>query len=211
MGRSCMTLTRMGGLCARTRRPAASSAWTPPRPASCSCRCASGWHGMPRATSRAVRWPSRSCRPCAPCGGRRGPRWGAGRRRATSGCGRWMGGRFELHIAAAPLRDGAGQIVGAVSVLHDVTERNRFGPRARGRACRRAGRPRNEPAHGGVPGHRRPRPALAAHRRHRLPRPRRAPLRSVGHRAARGPPPPSPPASRACTTTWRRRGRARRG
>ena len=36
------------------------------------------------------------------------------------------GREIELHIAAAPLRDGAGHLVGAVSVLHDLTERNRL-------------------------------------------------------------------------------------
>src|SRR5260370_1381412 len=30
-------MTRRGGLCARTRRPAAASAWVPPRPASANC------------------------------------------------------------------------------------------------------------------------------------------------------------------------------
>jgi signal transduction histidine kinase len=36
------------------------------------------------------------------------------------------GREIELNIAAAPLRDRKGRLVGAVSVLHDMTERNRL-------------------------------------------------------------------------------------
>ena len=44
----------------------------------------------------------------------------------TSGCVRSDGREIELNISAAPLRDREGQLVGAVCVLHDMTERNRL-------------------------------------------------------------------------------------
>ncbi len=46
-----------------------------------------------------------------------------------------MGGRFEVNLSAAPLRDREGRLVGAVSALHDLTERNRL---VRERAAARA-------------------------------------------------------------------------
>src|SRR5260370_13230823 len=45
------------------------------------------------------------------------------------------GREIELHASLAPLRDREGHLVGAVSVLHDVTERNRL---AREREAARA-------------------------------------------------------------------------
>ena len=121
------------------------------------------------------------------------------------------GREIELHIAAAPLRDGAGHLVGAVSVLHDVTERNRLArEREAARADELAAREtsRRLEAFLATAAHdlRSPLTAvigyldLAEHHFDKL----AAVLREES-------PPPSPPASRACTTTWRRRGRARRG
>ena len=101
--------------------------------------------------------------------------------------------------------------MGAVSVLHDLTERNRLArEREDARANELAAREtsRRLEAFLATAAHdlRSPLTAvigyldLAEHTFDKL----AAVLREAS-------PPPSPPASRACTTTWRRRGRARRG